>query len=63
MTRNGSETNNQMMTMKLFKDPILLVLLGLLATSLLAFLVGAIHYPYGLLILILFITARIMYKK
>ncbi len=49
--------------MNIFKDTILLILLGLLASTVLAYLTGTITYPYGLLILIAFICARIMYKK
>ena len=33
-------------------DPVLSVLLGLLATSLLAFFTGLIPYPYGLIMLL-----------
>ncbi len=42
-------------------DPVLVVLLGLLLASLSAFFLGIIPYPYGLLILAAFITARILY--
>jgi len=48
--------------MKIFKDPILLILLGILALSLLAFLTGVLPYPFGLLILSVFIVARILHK-
>ena len=48
---------------KLIKDPILAVLSGMLALTLSAFLAGAIPYPYGLLILSAFITARIVSKQ
>jgi hypothetical protein len=42
-------------------DTVLLVLLGLLLASLSAFFLGIIPYPYGLLVLAAFITARILY--
>jgi len=42
-------------------DTVLLVLLALLLASLAAFFLGAIPYPYGLLILAAFITARILH--
>ena len=48
--------------MKIFKDPILLILLGILALSLLAFLTGVLPYPFGMLILSVFIVARILHK-
>ena len=48
--------------MKIFKDPILLILLGMLALSLLAFLTGVLPYPFGMLILSVFIVARILHK-
>jgi hypothetical protein len=40
-------------------DPVLSVLLGLLATSLLAFFTGLIPYPYGLIMLLAFIAVRL----
>jgi hypothetical protein len=48
--------------MKIFKDPLLLVLVGILAVSLLAFLTGALPYPFGLLVLSAFIAARILHN-
>ena len=42
-------------------DPILTLLIGLLLASLLAFFLGVIPYPYGLLVLAVFIAARILY--
>jgi hypothetical protein len=42
-------------------DSVLLVLLGLLLASLSAFFLGIIPYPYGLLVLAAFITARILH--
>lgn len=46
--------------MNRFTDPVLLALLGLLSASLLAFLLGVVSYPYGSLILIVFIVARLL---
>jgi len=48
--------------MKIFNDPLLLVLIGILAASLLAFLTGALPYPFGLLVLSAFIAARIFHN-
>jgi len=42
-------------------DPVLLVLLGLLGASLLAFFTGVIPYPFGLFVLAAFSVARILY--
>lgn len=47
--------------MKLLRDPLLIVLLGALALSLLGFLTGYLPYPFGLLVLSAFIAARIIY--
>lgn len=44
-------------------DPILIALLGLLLATLLAFFLGIFPYPYGLLILAVFIAARILYMQ
>lgn len=41
-------------------DPLLLVLLGLLAATLTAFLLGLIPYPFGLLVLSLLIVGRLL---
>jgi len=49
--------------MRLFKDPVFLALVGILATLLLLFFVGVIPYPFGLLVLLVFITARVLYKS
>lgn len=49
--------------MRLFKDPILLALAGILAILLLLFFVGVIPYPFGLLVLLVVITARVLYKS
>ena len=40
-------------------DPVLLVLLGLLAATLLAFFLGIFPYPFGLIVLLAFIAARL----
>jgi len=44
-------------------DPILMLLIGLLLASLLAFFLGVIPYPYGLLVLGAFIAARLLYLR
>ena len=44
-------------------DPVLIVLLGMLSASLSAFFLGIIPYPYGLIILLVFIAARILHLK
>ena len=49
--------------MRLFKDPVLLALAGIIATLLLLFFVGVIPYPFGLLVLLVVITARVLYKS
>ena len=41
-------------------DRILLVLVGLLSASLAAFFLGLIPYPFGLLVLLVLIVARIL---
>jgi hypothetical protein len=46
--------------MNRLKDPLLIILLTLLLLALLAFILGIIPYPYGLLVLLAFIAARIM---
>ena len=43
------------------RDPILLALVGLLALSLGSWFAGLIPYPFGLLILVVFIVARLHY--
>ena len=45
------------------RDPILLTLVGLLALSLVSWFAGLIPYPFGLLILVVFIVARLHYKN
>jgi hypothetical protein len=44
-------------------DPVLIALLGLLGATLLLFVLGIILYPYGLLVLMAFIAARILYLR
>jgi hypothetical protein len=44
-------------------DPVLAVLIGLLLASLTAFLLDIIPYPAGLIILTIFIIARILYLR
>lgn len=44
-------------------DPVLAVLIVLLSATLLAFLAGIIPYPFGLLVLLVLITARILYLR
>ena len=46
--------------MRILKDPLLLVLIGILAMLLLLFFIGAIPYPYGMLVLLAFIMARVL---
>jgi len=42
---------------------ILIALLGLLLATLLAFFLGVIPYPFGLIVLAAFIAARILYLR
>jgi hypothetical protein len=44
-------------------DPLLIVLLGLLLASLLAFFSGFIPYPFGLIVLTALIAARVLYLR
>ena len=44
-------------------DPLLLIVLGLLAATLYAFFTGLFSYPYGLLILIAIAIWRIQYLR
>jgi hypothetical protein len=46
-------------SMSRFTDPVLVLLLVLLTATLSAFLLGLISYPFGLLLLIVFIAARL----
>jgi dihydroxy-acid dehydratase len=47
----------------MYLDRILLVLVGLLLASVAAFLAGLIPYPFGLIVLSVFILGRILYLK
>lgn len=44
-------------------DPVLTLLIGLLLASLLAFYLGIIPYPFGLLVLGVFVVARVLYLR
>lgn len=44
-------------------DPVLVILVGLLLTSLAAFLLDVIPYPAGIIILTIFIVARLLYLR
>jgi hypothetical protein len=45
------------------KDPVLLGLLGLLGLTVSAFFLGILPYPFGILILLVLIVARVLYKQ
>ena len=45
------------------RDPLLVGLLALLLASVMAFLLGIIPYPLGLLVLVILIVARAMHLK
>ena len=49
--------------MKYFKDPVLLGLVGLLVLTVVAFLAGELPYPFGVLILLVFIVARLLFRQ
>ena len=49
--------------MKYFKDPLLLGLAGLLALTVTAFLTGVLPYPFGILVLLLLIAARLFSRQ
>ena len=44
-------------------DPLLALLLALLIATLAAFFAGLTPYPYGLLALLVFIAARVLYLR
>ena len=44
-------------------DPVLLILSGLLLASLTAFLLDFIPYPFGLIVLTIFIVGRVYYLR
>lgn len=56
----GNNESTQSLEMNVFKDPIFLLLSGLLCISLLAFLKGVIPYPFGLVILVACIAALLL---
>jgi len=49
--------------MKYFKDRLLLGLVGLLVLTVVAFLAGVLPYPFGILILLLLIVARLLSRR
>ena len=49
--------------MKPLNDRVLLVLIGLLGLTLTAFFLGVLPYPFGILILLLLIVSRLLYKQ
>jgi len=49
--------------MKPLNDRVLLVLLGLLGVTLTAFFMGVLPYPFGILILLVLIVSRLLYKQ
>ena len=49
--------------MKYFKDRLLLGLVGLLVLTVVAFLAGVLPYPFGILILLVLIVARLLSRQ
>ena len=49
--------------MKYFKDRLLLGLVGLLVLTITLFLAGVLPYPFGILILLLLIVARLLSRQ
>lgn len=49
--------------MNYFKDPVLLGLVGLLVLTVTAFLAGVLPYPFGILVLLIFIVARLLFRQ
>ena len=49
--------------MKYFKDPVLAGLAGLLALTVTLFLTGVLPYPFGILILLVLIMARLLFNQ
>ena len=49
--------------MEYFKDPVLLGLVGMLVLTVAAFLAGVLPYPFGILILLVFIMARLLFRQ
>ena len=52
-----------MSAMKYLNDRVLLVLVGLLGVTLTAFFLGILPYPFGILILLVFIVSRVLYRR
>ena len=49
--------------MKYFKDRLLLGLVGLLVVTISLFLAGVLPYPFGILVLLLLIVARLLSRR
>jgi hypothetical protein len=49
--------------MNYLKDRVLLVLVGLLGLTVTAFFLGVLPYPFGILILLVLILSRVLYKR
>ncbi|MGB5178299.1 MAG: hypothetical protein WBP44_06180 [Gammaproteobacteria bacterium] len=49
--------------MNFLNDRVLLVLLGLLGLTVTAFFLGVLPYPFGILILLVLILSRVLYKQ
>jgi hypothetical protein len=49
--------------MNYLKDRVLLVLVGLLGLTVTAFFLGFLPYPFGILILLVLILSRVLYKR
>ena len=49
--------------MEYFKDRLLLGLVGLLVLTITLFLAGVLPYPFGILILLLLIVARLLSRQ
>jgi len=45
------------------KDPVLLGLVGLLVVTITLFLAGVLPYPFGILVLLLLIVARLLSRR
>jgi hypothetical protein len=63
MTEVIDRPRQEISVKKIISDPLLLILLALLAISVVAFLAGALPYPFGLLVLTILIMARILSKQ
>jgi hypothetical protein len=49
--------------MKYFQDAVLLGLVALLVLTVTLFLSGVLPYPFGILVLLIFIVARILFRQ